>query len=85
MAGDVEVGVDHPVRAHGVFDHLLAKAPVLQQALLDALAQGLQGDAGVEPPHAHDEHQVGLGVHAQPGGVDPGHALRRCGHVLFFP
>jgi F420-0:gamma-glutamyl ligase len=39
VALDVEAIVLDPLRAHGVVDHLLAEARVLQQLVGDALAQ----------------------------------------------
>ncbi len=77
MARDVEIPVLDPGGAGRVFHHLLAKAPVLEQAALHPLAQGFVRNAGRERPHAHDHHQVAGRIHAQPGRVDLGHALAR--------
>ncbi len=69
VAPDVKVGVGHPVRAHGVVDHLLLEAVVLQELVGDALHQGVVRDGGLEKPHTDDHHQIDVVVHPQPGGV----------------
>ena len=71
---DVEGLVLDPGRAHRIGDRALAEAAVLEQLVLHALAQRLGRDGGRQQPHADDHHQVDVVVHAQPGGVDPGHA-----------
>ena len=75
MALELKVGVVCPMRASGVFAGDLHKTPVGQQPLAHALAEGGFTDAGAQNPHAHDHHEVGRGVHAQPGRVDLAHAL----------
>ncbi len=72
---DVQLRVFHPGGAGGVFDHALAKARVLEQAFLDALADSLVVQARLQDPEADDHHQVGRRVHAHPGTVDLAHAL----------
>jgi hypothetical protein len=72
---DVELAVRHPGGATRVLHHPLGETRVLEQALLNARAHGRMAHTGFEHPHAHNHHQVGGGVHAQPGGVDLAHAL----------
>ena len=71
----VEVRVFYPVGTCGVFHHALYKPRILQQALLQALTQRGMGNAWTQHPNAHDHHQVVVGIHAQPCGIYPPHAL----------
>jgi hypothetical protein len=82
VRGDVEVLVVHPLRAHRVLDHLLAEAVVSQQRRLDAFAQVGHREPRLDQPDPDDQHQVGLGVHAHPGRVDPGHAFHVCAQMI---
>ena len=77
MGFDVKALVLDPGGTGGVFDHALAKAWVLQQALLHTLLQGFERDTGCNGPHPVDHHQVAARIHAQPGGIDLAHALAR--------
>ncbi|MBC7662431.1 MAG: hypothetical protein H7276_01340 [Caulobacter sp.] len=76
------VVVVHPLGAQRVLHHLLAEAVVLEQRRLHALAQVGHGQLGLDEPDPDDHHQVGLGIHAQPGGIHPRHAFDVCAQAV---
>ena len=72
---DVEMFIVEPVRARWILQHALAKAFVAQQAVRQGAFEARRVHRGVEHQDADDHHEVGRCVHAQPGGIDVGHAL----------
>jgi hypothetical protein len=76
VALNVEGFVFEPGRTHRIEHDALPEALVLEQLALDALAQRLARDGGLQQPDADDHHQVDVVVHPQPGGVYTRHALR---------
>ena len=83
---EVEIGVVLPERTRGPVHGFLPETRVGQELGLDHLAQGADVEMGLEHHHAGDHHQVGGALHAQPGGVHPGHRrlltlAARHGHV----
>ena len=75
MVGQVKFAVIDPGCTGSVLHHTLLEAAVLEQTVFNPLAHRRMLDAGGQLPHAHNHHQVGIAIHAQPGSVDFAHAL----------
>ncbi len=76
MGIQIEVWIVHPPGgATGIGLHALAKPWKRQQAAGQQRFELASVDRAIENHDPDDDHQVARPVHAQPGGIDAGHAL----------